>query len=405
MLWKTLERRIRQGTLTIHFPDGTRRVLGSGEPDVHIRMRRNDTLRRILLYPPMNLGTTYMDGGWDPEGHDLRPFFRLIMLNLGVGPRSPAVRKLIAVVRRIAEINWPWRSLRNVSHHYDLDRRLFRKFLDSDLQYSCAYFRQPDDSLEQAQTTKREHIARKLLLNPGARVLDIGCGWGGLALHLAEHHGARVTGLTLSREQLDVARERARERGLEDRVEFRLQDYRQHEDEYDAIVSVGMFEHVGRPQYQQFFDQVAALLKSDGTALLHTIGRTGPPTATNPWIARHIFPGGYIPALSEVSKRMERSTLKLADLEVLRLHYANTLAHWNERFQQSRGEFATALGEEFCRMWEFYLQLSESAFRWSDLVVFQFQLSHRNNSVPLTRDYLYHDSNTANAGEARVVSA
>ncbi len=405
MLWKTLEKRIRIGTLTVHFPDGTRRVLGSGEPDVHIRMHRNNTLRRILLYPPMNLGTSYIDGGWGPEGHDLRPFFSLIMQNMGVGPRSLAVRKLIALIHRVAEINWPWRSLRNVSHHYDLDRRLFRKFLDSDLQYSCAYFEQPDATLEQAQTAKRRHIANKLHLKPGAKVLDIGCGWGGMALHLAEHHDARVTGLTLSREQLKIARERAREAGLEDRVDFRLQDYRLHEEEYDAIVSVGMFEHVGRPQYQQFFDQVIKMLRPEGTALIHTIGRNGPPTATNPWIARHIFPGGYIPALSEVSTRIERSRLVLSDLEVLRLHYAKTLEQWNTRFQETRHEFAEELGEQFCRMWEFYLQISESAFRWSDLVVFQFQLNRRNDVIPLTRDYLYQRESPVSCREAGRISA
>jgi len=390
MLLNQIARRFRHGSLHLHWPDGTTRALGEGEPEAHIRLNRKGALRRILRNPYMQLGESYMDGDWDPEGGELLPVFEVLVRNFGAdGPQSPFGRALDAVRRAWRETDWVSRARRNVSHHYDLDESLFRRFLDEDMQYSCAYFPGPKMSLDEAQLAKRRHIGRKLVPSPGARILDIGCGWGGMALYLAEEYGARVTGLTLSEEQVRVARKRAQERGLEDRVEFRLEDYRQHTGAYEGIVSVGMFEHVGRPQYPAFFDSARRLLKPDGVALLHTIGRTGPPTVTDPWINRYIFPGGYIPALSEVSPHVERYGLVLSDLEVLRLHYAMTLQRWHQRFQKARSDIAERMGERFCRMWEFYLQASESAFRWGQLVVFQFQLAHRNAAVPITRDYLY----------------
>jgi cyclopropane-fatty-acyl-phospholipid synthase len=261
------------------------------------------------------------------------------------------------------------------------------------MHYSCAYFEHPGQDLESAQQAKCRHIAAKLLLRPDDRVLDIGSGWGGLALYLASRHKARVTGLTLSTDQYASATQRAQARRLEGRVDFRMQDYRQHirehAGEYDAIVSVGMFEHVGRPQYPQYFDGLRRLLKPGGRVLLHTIGRSTPPVSSRNWVQKYIFPGGYIPALSELSPPLERSGLVLCDLEVWRLHYADTLAHWHERFRHARAEFASRLGERFCRMWEFYLQACEAMFRWGDLVVFQLQMSDGNAGVPLTRDYLY----------------
>lgn len=403
MFWNTLAKRVTNGTLHLHFPDGTVHTLGSGQPEATIEFRRRGTLRRILMWPGLQLGETYMRGEWNVPRNDLLPLFEIVLRNLGTGAYSPLARAVRPVIRTISEFNWPWRARRNISRHYDLDARLFRKFLDRDMQYSCAYFPRPGLSLEDAQTAKREHVARKLLLEPDAKVLDIGCGWGGMALHLAEHYGAKVVGLTLSSEQLEVAQQRARERGLAERVEFRLQDYRRHRGSYDAIVSVGMFEHVGRPQYQRFFDTVHKLLAPGGTTLLHTIGRSGPPAATNPWIRRHIFPGGYIPALSEMARPVEKSGLVMSDLEVLRLHYAETLKHWNQRFQATREEFSKELGEEFCRMWEFYLQISQAAFRWSDLVVLQLQLNRSNDSVPMTRDYLYGESR--HIGRSAAISA
>ena len=250
-------------------------------------------------------------------------------------------------------------------------------------------------SLEEAQRAKCRHIMNKLCLQPGQRVLDIGCGWGGLAFYLAEHADVKVTGLTLSREQLRVAESRARERGLEGRVDFRLQDYREHHGSYDRIVSVGMFEHVGVRHYRDYFDQVRRLLVHDGIALLHTIGRHGAPGTTNPWIEKYIFPGGYNPALSEVTRAIERSGLVSCDIEILRQHYAKTLVLWHQRFHAHRAEIAQRMGERFCRMWEFYLATCEAAFRWRDLVVFQIQLTHRMGAVPITRDYLYREGDNA----------
>ena len=278
---------------------------------------------------------------------------------------------------------------RNVAHHYDLSGDLYDLFLDDDRQYSCAYFKTPQDSLEHAQTQKKAHIARKLLLKPGMSVLDIGCGWGGLALTLARDHGVNVVGVTLSREQYAVASRRAQEQGLANQVEFRLQDYRHVPEQYDRIVSVGMFEHVGAPHFRTFFRGLNKRLRRDGIALLHTIGRSGPPSVTSPWINKYIFPGGYVPALSETASAIEQERLRITDVEVLRLHYAQTLKHWHDRFMTNIDAASALYDARFCRMWRFYLVASELTFRLRDQVVFQIQLSHDQTAVPLTRDYLY----------------
>ena len=277
---------------------------------------------------------------------------------------------------------------RNVAHHYDLDRRLYSLFLDADRQYSCAYFEHPEQSLDDAQLAKKRHLAAKLLVNPGARVLDIGSGWGGLGLYLAETCGAHVTGVTLSDEQHALSRARAEEKGLADRVEFRLQDYRDVAERFDRIVSVGMFEHVGVGYYDVFFRKCADLLADDGVMLLHSIGRSEGPGITNPWIAKYIFPGGYIPALSEVMPAIERAGLLVTDIEILRLHYAETLKHWRDRFLAHRDDLEKIYDERFFRMWEFYLAASEMAFREQDMMVFQLQLTKRQGVVPITRDYI-----------------
>ena len=260
------------------------------------------------------------------------------------------------------------------------------------MHYSCAYFRDRGMTLEEAQYAKSEHIAAKLHLRPGHRVLDIGCGWGSLAMHLAENHDVKVTGLTLSAEQLRVARETAAGRGLENQVEFLLQDYREHPETYDRIVSVGMFEHVGKQNVQRFFDSVRQALTDNGVALLHTIGSKNPPEPVNPWIRRYIFPGGYIPSLSDIAPAVERAGLVTTDIEVLRRHYAFTLKEWNRRFQGARDRFVESKGERFCRMWEFYLVICQTAFEVGDLVVLQWQLATDNETVPITRDYLYDDA-------------
>ncbi|MES1945622.1 Cyclopropane-fatty-acyl-phospholipid synthase [Salinisphaera sp. PC39] len=394
MSWSLLERWIRTGTLHVHMPDGEVHRVGEGAPEAHVHLRSRAVLGRLLRDPDMAVGEAYMDGDWWPGEGGLLPVFELYFRNRGDFGGSRLRSWLRAALWFLREANGRLRARRNVQHHYDLDAELFRRFLDEDLHYSCAYFEREDMSLEAAQRAKCRHIAGKLCLSPGERVLDIGCGWGGMAFHLARNHGVEVTGLTLSQDQYDEARRRARDLGLDDRVRFRLQDYREHDGDYDAVVSVGMFEHVGRPQYQTFFDSVHGLLAPRGRALIHTIGRSGPPADSQSWIQRHIFPGGYIPSLSETARPIEHSGLVLSDLEIWRKHYARTLAAWNQRFQATRSEFAERLGERFCRMWEFYLIGCRAIFEWGDLVVFQFQLALDNDTVPLTRDYLYPPDRT-----------
>jgi cyclopropane-fatty-acyl-phospholipid synthase len=316
-------------------------------------------------------------------------------LVLSQAPKRPplAVAALINgyhfVIRRIEQFNPRGRARRNVAHHYDLDGRLYSMFLDSDRQYSCAYFDRPDISLDDAQLAKKRHLAAKLLIDrPGLSVLDIGSGWGGLAIYLAEVTGARVLGVTLSEQQLAKARERAGEKQLNSRVEFRLEDYRDVAGRFDRIVSVGMFEHVGVTHYDKFFRKLRDLLADDGVAILHSIGRSGPPTSTAAFITKYIFPGGYIPALSEVLPAIQRSGLVATDVEILRLHYAETLKAWRARFLARREEVLRLYDERFLRMWEFYLASSEMAFRHRGLMVFQIQLARRQQAVPLTRDYI-----------------
>ncbi len=293
------------------------------------------------------------------------------------------------VLRRLHQYNPAPRAQRNVAHHYDLSDQLYELFLDRDRQYSCAYFLSPDDDIETAQLNKRRHIAAKLMLRPGQRVLDIGCGWGGMALYLADECGVDVTGLTLSEEQLKVAQRRAAAAGLSDRVRFHLRDYREETGQYDRIVSVGMFEHVGLNHYGRFFAKVNELLTPDGVALLHSIGRKDGPASTNPWMRKYIFPGGYSPALSEVLPIVERRPLWVTDIEILRLHYADTLRAWRDRFNEHRDRIRALYDERFCRMWEVYLIGSELAFRRQDHIVFQMQLARAVETVPITRDYMF----------------
>ena len=384
-----LEKFIQQGQLRVVDHAGREHCFGQGTPVAGWRLRKASTFNRILRNPLLNLGETYMAGEWDAGEGGLHGLLTVLRINLEVNLAGQfwlnPVKALLGSWNGIAA------SHRNVSHHYDLDEPLFRACLDADMHYSCAYFKDPQDSLEQAQAAKCRHIAAKLCLAPGQKVLDIGSGWGGLALHLAQHQDVAVTGLTLSDEQLRVAKQRAQEQGLGDQVDFRLQDYRQHEGTYDRVVSVGMFEHVGKRNYGAFFGKLASSLKPDGLALLHSIASKAPPEPVNPWIRRHIFPGGYIPSLSDIAPAVERARLVSTDIEVLRGHYALTLKAWNERFQRVRPEFVKSKGEAFCRMWEFYLLASQTAFEVSDLVVLQWQLAKDNEAAPLRRDYLYAD--------------
>lgn len=389
-----LRRLIHDGDLEVEVAGQDRMTFGNGTGQkITVRIADIATVRRLLVDPELALGESYMDGKLSVVDDDIQGLLGLIVRNRTRGQGPAGLMRLQGMLRRqlnsFAQANPEAASRRNVAHHYDLTPAIYDLFLDPDRQYSCAYFTDPSVGLEAAQAAKKAHIARKLLLEPGMHVLDIGCGWGGLALTLAGDHGVRVTGITLSQEQLAIARGRADAAGLADRVSFKLLDYRALTGSYDRIVSVGMFEHVGTPNYQTFFDMVRDRLTEDGVALIHTIGQTAPPKSTNRWIAKYIFPGGHIPALSEVAEALQKSRLRIGDLECLRLHYAMTLRHWFDRFS-AKAEVATQLKDErFVRMWRFYLAASEQTFRHDAQDVFQFQLCKRPDAVPITRDYLY----------------
>ena len=330
-----------------------------------------------------------MDGSLVVERGSIADVLEVLLGQEPLASPNWALPRLVRyVLRRLQQFNWRGRARHNVAHHYDLDGRLYSLFLDGDQQYSCAYFESPDVSLDDAQLAKKRHLAAKLRLKPGAQILDIGCGWGGLALYLAEIAGAQVTGITLSQEQFHRAQARAIERGHTRDTTFRLIDYRDVEGSFDRIVSVGMFEHVGVGFYDTYFRKCAKLLADDGVMVLHTIGRSSPPSITNPWIAKYIFPGGYIPALSEVLPAIEHAQLMVSDVEVLQLHYAETLKAWRERFLAHRDEVLQLYDQRFVRMWEFYLASSEMAFRAGDMVVFQIQIAKRKGLIPATRDYI-----------------
>jgi cyclopropane-fatty-acyl-phospholipid synthase len=394
LLSKMLERIVRHGSLTLIDAKGKRYLFGDGgEPAVTIRVHDPALHWRIPMNPTLHAGEAYMDGTLTIEDGTLQDFLDLTTREIESLQGSDLIHRVIRVfgkmIRLVQQYNYVARARRNVAHHYDLSDKLYDLFLDSDRQYSCAYFTRPDESLAEAQHHKKVHIAAKLLLDrPGLRVLDIGSGWGGLALFLAKIAGADVTGLTLSREQAARSEERANAAGLSNRVRFLLQDYRQEKGEYDRIVSVGMFEHVGAPQYPTFFRKMCDMLKPDGVALLHFICRMDGPGMTDPWIRKYIFPGGYAPALSEVLPIIERMGLWVTDIEVLRLHYAETLKNWQTNFQAHRDEIAKLYDERFCRMWEFYLAGCEMAFRNMKQMVCQIQLAKQPAAVPLTRDYI-----------------
>src|ERR1043165_281848 len=382
---------VRTGRLTIIDARGNGQVLDGGPgPSATIRLSDTSLHWKLVLRPRLYVPEAYMDGTLTIEEGSLYDFLELLVSNDTAHPNElmRLGRAAAQLVRRMYQLNPVWRARRNVAHHYDLSDQLYELFLDRDRQYSCAYFRAHEDDLDTAQENKKRHIGAKLLLRPGQKVLDIGCGWGGLALYLAESCDVEVTGLTLSEEQLKVAQRRAAAAGLADRVRFHLRDYREEEGRYDRIVSVGMFEHVGVVQYPTFFRKVNELLAPDGVALLHSIGRMEGPGTTNPWLRKYIFPGGYSPALSEVVPVVERERLWITDVEILRLHYAETLRHWRARFEQNRERIRALYDERFCRMWELYLVGAEMAFRRDGHLNFQMQLAKQVDTVPLTRDYI-----------------
>ena len=394
LLDRLLKSLVRAGPLTIIEAGG--RPYRYGVPDdgvrpVTARLADARTARAIARNPALGAGEAYMDGRLVIEDGDIRDFLALIGYNIRWDRDNPTRVALWRPQRALAWLdgfNWRRRARRNVAHHYDLSDRLYDLFLDRDRQYSCAYFSQPGIGLDQAQLDKKAHIAAKLQLAPGQRVLDIGCGWGGMALYLNRVADVDVLGITLSEEQLKVARQRASEAGVADRVKFKLVDYRDVAGRFDRIVSVGMFEHVGPPFYRTFFDRCRELLTADGLMLLHTIGRADGPGATDPWIAKYIFPGGYVPALSQIAPAVEKSWLWLTDLEVLRLHYACTLDHWYDRVTATRDEIVALYDERFFRMWQFYLAGAVAAFRHDGHLVFQLQLTRQRDAAPLTRDYM-----------------
>lgn len=394
-----LARTVRRGTLSLTHADGRTVTFGTADPafpDVAIRFTQSGVAGRIVRHPALGAAEAYMDGQLVIDRGDIRDLVELLTSNTpwgrgsGLAPSLP-IRLFDAVRHRVDRVNMARRSKRNVAHHYDLSDRLYALFLDTDLQYSCAYFTDPANSLEQAQADKKAHIAAKLALKPGMRVLDIGCGWGGMALYLHEKTGAEVLGVTLSEEQIKVARRRAEEAGVADKVKFELIDYRAVTGRFDRIVSVGMFEHVGPPQYGTFFRKCRELLTDDGVMLLHTIGRMGVPGVTDTFTTKYIFPGGYNPALSEIVRGYEGTKLIATDIEVLRVHYALTIDHWYDRTVAAKDQIVALYDEKFYRMWTFYLAGAAAAFRHGGMVNYQVQLTRNRLALPLTRDYMLEE--------------
>jgi cyclopropane-fatty-acyl-phospholipid synthase len=387
-----LHRIVHRGSLTLIDARGVSHHYGDDNPPrLVVRLTDRRTERQLVRDPELALGEAYMDGRLQMVEGRIYDFLELLLSNLRTAPLPHWTRSFTAVrylVRRLLQFNPTWRARRNVAHHYDIDGAIYDLFLDHDRQYSCGYFTEGAD-LEEAQLAKKRHLAAKLAIEPEQHVLDIGSGWGGLGLYLAKVAQCDVTGITLSQEQLKISRERTAREGLARVARFEFKDYRKLEGHFDRIVSVGMFEHVGVNHFRAYFSKLHALLDDDGVAVIHTIGRSEPPTATNPFIAKYIFPGGYIPALSEMAAAIERSGLVISDLEVLRLHYAETLRAWRKRFLANWDKAAAIRDERFCRMWEFYLAASETAFRYQGLVVFQVQLVKRIKALPITRDYMY----------------
>ncbi|MEM8845127.1 MAG: cyclopropane-fatty-acyl-phospholipid synthase family protein [Pseudomonadota bacterium] len=395
LLGSMMDRFVKVGQLTIIDVDGTSHIYGSGgegTPYSTIRLTNEKLYRELFLNPELKAGEAYMQGTLVCERGSIRDLLMIFAHNRGglrKHPTQKLLRKWLKKLRKRHQRNKQSASRKNVEHHYDLSNDFYRLFLDQDMNYSCAYFADPSLSLEQAQLAKQKHIASKLNLKPGCKVLDIGCGWGGMSMYLAEKHQCEVIGVTLSRQQQALAQERIAKKGLTDKVEIRLIDYRDIDESFDRIVSIGMFEHVGIDHYLEYFRKIRSLLKNDGCALVHSIGRKGGPGITGAWIRKYIFPGGYSPALSETFSEIEKSGLWVTDCEILRLHYAETLLHWNQRFQQNRATVASMFDEKFCRMWEFYLILSEFSFRYGKHMNFQIQLTKSVDSLPITRDYIF----------------
>ena len=384
---------VKTGTLTIFLPDNKTLELGDGaEPKIKVHLHDRDLPRKLIFNPELAMGEAYMDGTLTIENDDLRGFLTLAIRNNERGSQiwwQKLAFKLRHLKRGLDQHNPLNAARENVEHHYDLSVDLYDLFMEEDKQYTCAYFRSEDDTLEEAQAHKKAHIARKLLLKPGMKVLDIGCGWGGLSITLARDYGVQVVGVTLSEVQRQTAIKRAQAAGVADMVDFRLCDYRDITEEFDRVVAVGMMEHVGQPQYRAFFGQVRKNLNEDGVALIHFIGRSSPPDTLSPWFQKYIFPGGYAPAMSEVLKAVEKEHLVNCDLEVWRGHYERTLQIWQDRFEVNVDKISAMYDDRFVRMWRYYLIASELSFSEMHQVLYQLQISKHQLAVPTTRDYLY----------------
>ena len=369
-------------------------TIGKPKKDIPIKLKILDKSLhyKLLLLPDLYFGEAYTNGSAVIENGSITDFLEIAMKNIGRGETNiyaKTIKKVFGTYRYLTNFNFINRSKSNVAHHYDISEKLYDLFLDENRQYSCAYFKNDNDSLETAQKNKMNHIIKKLNLKNNQKVLDIGSGWGTLAIEIAKQSKCEVTGITLSENQLKYSQNKVKELNLENQVNFKLMDYRELNEKFDRVVSVGMFEHVGRKFYGKYFEKVSNLLSDDGLALIHTIGSVMTPRDPHPWITKYIFPGGYTPSLSEVAKPIERSGLIISDMEVLRMHYSHTLRHWKERFLGKKDEVLTMFDEKFYRMWEFYLAGCEMAFKWGDQVVFQFQLTKDLTTAPNTRDYIY----------------
>ena len=394
MLYNVLKKLNFDGTLEIIDSKNKLHTFGNSNPLVTIRLTNKSIERKLFLNPGLHLGEAYMNEELIIEKGTIEEFISLISNSYDDFVSNNKIYKfyeyLSSVFMPFQQINQLVNSKKNVAHHYDIDENLYKLFLDKDMQYSCAYFHNPNIGLDQAQKDKKEHIIKKLSINENMNVLDIGCGWGGMAIEIAKQTGAKVKGITLSENQFKTASERAQKEGLSDRVSFALQDYRNESDQYDRIVSVGMFEHVGVRYFGTYLKKVHDILKDNGVFLLHTIGQRGKPTATSPWIRKYIFPGGYIPSLSEIMKETQKLNINIADIEILRLHYAHTLSHWYKNVMENRDKIIKMFDMRFFRMWEFYLLASKYSFVNMGNVVFQIQISKNINNLPLTRNYIYN---------------
>ncbi|QCE35095.1 class I SAM-dependent methyltransferase [Acetobacteraceae bacterium] len=396
ILHQLLKHIVHYGSLDLTYSDGVKKHYQGKYPGIHagLRLLTPSAERALIFNPALSFGEKYMSGELIPENEDLESLLGLFLYNIEKGRLFSdrflrSIGQTLHHFKPVAFLNNLQKSKQNIAHHYDINAKLYRLFLDKDMQYSCAYFKNGNETLEEAQIKKKKHLAKKLYLTEkGLHVLDIGCGWGGLAITLAKEYGAKVTGITLSKEQFIIAQKRVQKAGLSEQIDIKLCDYRTLNQRFDRIVSVGMLEHVGQSQYEEFFLGVKKLLKPRGVAVIHSIGRKDGPGSTNPWITKYIFPGGYSPALSEIFKAVEKSDLWVTDCEILRLHYAKTLRFWRQRFEAHRDEIQEMFDEKFIRMFRFYLTASELAFRVQDHMNFQIQITRDLNTLPITRDYM-----------------